>query len=78
MDSKFKIEEHLRIISNSKDFQANGVVNDVLRASSIFLPNTLEIERQYAKGKLFESLRDKASIKYKEELNKIMEGVFYE
>lgn len=78
MDSKFKIEEHLRVISNTKEFGANEVINDVLRGSSIFLPNAIEIERQYAEGKLFESLRDKTSLKYKDELNKIMEGVFYE
>lgn len=78
MDQKFKSEEHLRVISNTKDFQGSDIVNEVLRGSNIFLPNTLEIEEQYADGKLFESLRDKDSIKFNDELNKIMGGVFYE
>ena len=78
MDQKFKSEEHLRVISNTKDFQGVEVVNDVLRGSSIFLPNTLEIEEQYVEARLFESIRDKNSVKYKNELEKIMEVVFYE
>ncbi len=78
MDQKFKSEEHLRVISNTKDFQGSDIVNEVLRGSNIFLPNTLEIEEQYADGKLFESLRDKNSVKFNDELNKIMGGIFYE
>ena len=78
MDQKFKSEEHLRVISNTKDFQGIEVVNDVLRGSSIFLPNTLEIEEQYVEARLFESIRDKNSIQYKNEIEKIMEVVFYE
>ncbi len=36
MDQKFKSEEHLRVISNTKDFQGIEVVNDVLRKQYIF------------------------------------------
>lgn len=78
LDQKFQSEEHKRIISNTKDYQGIEIINDVLRGSSIFLPNTLEIEEQFVEGRLFESLRDKNSIKYNDELKKIMEAVFYE
>lgn len=78
MDSKFKSDEHLRIISKAKDFQGSEIINDVLRGSSIFLPSTIEVEKEFAEGRLFEGLKDKSSIKYKEELEKLMEVVFYE
>lgn len=78
MDQKFKSEEHKRIISNTKEYQGIEIINDVLRGSSIFLPNILEIEEQFVEGRLFESLRDKNSIKYNDELKKLMEAVFYE
>lgn len=77
MDSRFKVEEHLRVVSNIKDFQAGDAVNDVLRGSKILLPHTFEIEKQYTEGRLFESLIDKNSEGYKEELGKIMKEVFY-
>ncbi len=78
MDSKFKSDEHLRIISKAKDFQGSEIINDVLRGSSIFLPSIIEVEKEFVEGRLFEGLKDKSSIKYKEELEKLMEVVFYE
>lgn len=78
LDQKFQSEEHIRIISNTKDYQGIEIINDVLRGSSIFLPNILEIDEQFVEGRLFDSLRDKNSIKYNDELKKLMEAVFYE
>ncbi len=78
MDQKFNSENHLRIVSNTKDYQGSEIVNDLLRGSNIFIPSSFEIEEQFVEGRLFESLRDKSSIKYKDELAKIMEVVFYE
>lgn len=78
MDGKFNMNEHLRVISNVKDFQAEETVNDVLRGSNIFLPNVLEIDKQYTEGKLFENLNAKLSQDYNAEIVKIMKEVFYE
>lgn len=77
MDRRFKIEEHLKIVSNIKDFQAGDAVGEALRGSKILLPHTIEIEKQYTEGRLFESLIDKNSEEYKEELEKIIQEVFY-
>lgn len=72
MDSKFKIEEHLRIISNTKDFQADETINDILRGSSKYIPYTKEVEKQYIEGKLLDSLYDKDSKEYEEIITDIM------
>ncbi|WP_129721373.1 AAA family ATPase [Xylanivirga thermophila] len=77
MDSKFKIEEHLRVVSNIKDFQAGETINDVLRGSNIYIPYTTEVERQYTEGKLFDSLKNKASLKYIKGVELILEEVLY-
>ena len=77
MDTRFKSDNHLKIVSNIKEFQDGNTINDVLRGSNIYLNYTSEIENQNTQGKLFEKLTDKDSESYKLGLNKIVKEVFY-
>lgn len=74
MDNKFKIENHLRIVSNIKDFQAKETINDIIRGSGIYIPYTVEIERQYMEGNLLNNLYDKQSTLYKDTIQDIIKG----
>lgn len=78
MDQTFQTENHLRVVSNVKDYQADQAVNTVLRGASIFLPHTPEIERKHTEGDLFGRLSEKKSRRYNKELGKIMKEVFRE
>lgn len=77
MDTRFKVEEHLKIVSNVKEFQASNTINDVLRGNNIYLNHTFEIEKQNTEGKLFETLVNEDSEDYKLGLDKIIKEVFY-
>lgn len=72
MDNKFKIDKHLKIVSNIKDFQAEDTINDITRGSGVYIPHTIELERQYMEGSLLDNLYDKTSVDYKKTIKDII------
>ena len=75
MDQKFKTDEHLKIISNVRNYQAEETVNSVIKGSGIYIPYVDEIERQYIEGNLFEDLKTKFGKTYEKVIQKIQQKI---
>jgi MinD-like ATPase involved in chromosome partitioning or flagellar assembly len=73
--SKFKIENHLRVVSLTKPYQASKTVNDVMRGSSIYIPFLEEMEISILEGKSFYPSTNRD---FMISIDKILKEVVYE
>lgn len=75
MDQKFKTDEHIKVISNVKDYQAEEEVNSLIKGRGIYIPYSNEVEKQYIESNLFEDLRTKSGRAYEKVIQKIQEVI---
>lgn len=75
IDERFKIDNHLKVISNVKDYQDEQTVNSVMKGNEIYLQYIDEIEKQYTEGCLFNDLSSKVGKDYEKIINEIIQEV---
>lgn len=72
---RFKANDHIKILSNIKDYEAKSPVIQRFRGVKYQLPHSQEIEEQFLSGSLLESLVSKKSKQYDATISKIVEAI---
>lgn len=76
VESKYNANNHIRIISNLKDFQPIDSIKEQYQNNiKYILPHSKEIEMQMLKGALLEKSNDKFSKKYENEISKLVTDI---
>ncbi|SHH59091.1 MinD-like ATPase involved in chromosome partitioning or flagellar assembly [Sporanaerobacter acetigenes DSM 13106] len=75
IDQRFQLDNHLKVVSNVKDYQAQDTINSAIKGNGIYLQHIDEIERQYTEGCLFNDLNSKEGKDYERIIKEIIQEV---
>lgn len=75
-DSRFKTDEHIKILSNIKPGQEENVFRSVYGNIAYVLPYITGLEQQYFSASLIDGLSGKDAKKYEPVIKKIVKEVF--
>jgi len=74
-DRRFKANDHIKILSNIKDYEAKLAVVQRFRGVKYQLPNSEELEEQFLSGSLLDTLVSKKSKQYNSTIFQITEAI---
>lgn len=78
MNPDFRVEKHLKALSNFRDFSPKKEVNEGYGGVNYSFPYVEEIEKQFLEGRLLESLKTPEGKNFMQELKRLAKEAFDE